>query len=369
MDDRVRIYELARKMNIPNQDIINVLRELGYDVKSHSSTIDKTAVTAIIAALGKKNQAAEAQQKDKKVVAKASSKVPPLPEKKVQAVKPRVLSRYRKPDPAAEGEGAETGGAPSAPQNQSIMGAPVERPSILPAGGPAPLPASQISSTPRHPRPHQPVQGELPPATTRPAGPEQAPAQAPKPPVQATPAQAAPPVTQPVHPIVEEPVEEPQGEVAPERIVAEANADGEEEASPAPQGDSWSDESKYAPRAIRNLDKHFSDKQRKQEQSGKSKKRQDQNEPIDTNEEEEAEAEELEPATTEPEYPPGDTAGDDSGDAEPLKKGAMRPMSPSVPIRVAAPSMRATPPPPPHNNNPPNPAPPPPKNEEEERKK
>src|SRR5688572_19703835 len=102
MDDRVRIYELARKMNISNQDIITILRELGHDIKSHSSTIDKSVVSAVIAALGKKNQATEPPAKDKKAAPKASSKIPAIPEK--QIVKPRVLSRYRKPDPLVEGE-------------------------------------------------------------------------------------------------------------------------------------------------------------------------------------------------------------------------------------------------------------------------
>ena len=49
MDDRVRIYDLARRMNVPNQDIILALRALGYDVKSHSSTIDANAVKLLIA--------------------------------------------------------------------------------------------------------------------------------------------------------------------------------------------------------------------------------------------------------------------------------------------------------------------------------
>ncbi len=351
MDDRVRIYELARKMNIPNQDIITVLRELGYDVKSHSSTIDKNAVGAVIAALGKKNQAQEAQQKDKKVVPKASSKVPPLPEKKVQTVKPRVLSRYRKPDPVAEGEGIDASGATSSPQNLTT-GAPIERPSILPAGGPAPLPASQISSTPRHPRPHLPAPGEATPQRPTPVGekeiqqvpgqPQSKPATAPPPAATAT-AQAQPPE------VADESVEEPVSE-----SVEAPSVEQEEEVKP--QGDSWSDESKYAPRAIRNLDKHFSEKQRKAEQivKGGKKTRQDrtiETEPIFEDGEEEAElvAEEVvEEVATEG---TGDTAGDDSADAEPLKKGAMRPMSPSVPIRVAAPSMRATPPRPPKTHS------------------
>ena len=61
MDDRVRIYELARQMNIQNQDIITALRELGYDIKSHSSTVDANAVGLLIAALGKKKVTRKSQ--------------------------------------------------------------------------------------------------------------------------------------------------------------------------------------------------------------------------------------------------------------------------------------------------------------------
>ncbi len=65
MNDRVRVYELARQMNLENGDIITALRELGYDIKSHSSTIDASTVGLLISHLGKKNGKGE---KDKPAV-------------------------------------------------------------------------------------------------------------------------------------------------------------------------------------------------------------------------------------------------------------------------------------------------------------
>ncbi len=59
MDDRVRIYDLARRMNVPNQDVIVALRELGYDVKSHSSTVDAAAVKLLIATQKKQKEKAK----------------------------------------------------------------------------------------------------------------------------------------------------------------------------------------------------------------------------------------------------------------------------------------------------------------------
>ncbi|MBI4533672.1 MAG: translation initiation factor IF-2 N-terminal domain-containing protein, partial [Candidatus Melainabacteria bacterium] len=97
MNDRVRVYELARQMNLPNQDLIVALRELGYDIKSHSSTVDKHAVGLLIAHLGKKKQQEKAKPSKP---AKAQGKVVPPPEPVI--VKPRVLSR-RKPTLTSEG--------------------------------------------------------------------------------------------------------------------------------------------------------------------------------------------------------------------------------------------------------------------------
>ncbi len=106
MNDRMRVYELARQMNIPNEDVITGLRELGHDIKSHSSTVDKVAVGQLISHLSKKKQQPEkpADTKAKGGVKTAPAKtgnktpVPPPP-----IVKPRVLARYRRPEPGAPG--------------------------------------------------------------------------------------------------------------------------------------------------------------------------------------------------------------------------------------------------------------------------
>lgn len=356
MDDRVRIYELARKMNISNQDIITILRELGHDIKSHSSTIDKSVVGAVIAALGKKNQAAEAPAKDKKAAPKASSKIPAIPEK--QIVKPRVLSRYRKPDPAVEGEApAEGTASPAAPQGTPASGQPQEqRSSMVPAGGLTPLPASQISSTPRHPRPHAPADGQPVRPADAPPAPQPA---AEKPPAQEhtlpPPGHKMPP---PAPLAKQEPAPKVQKKEPPaapkveEVIVADAAPEAVvgEELTEVPS-ESWSDESKFGPRAIRNLDQHFSKKSKvEQDAPPKSSKK------AKLGKVTEEEEEELLDVVDEIDEIPslddksGDTTGNDGEPTESSKKG-IRPMSPSVPIRVAAPSMRATPPRPPKQHS------------------
>jgi|GEM_PF-5782967 len=47
MSDLVRIYDLARQLNVQNQDVIAVMCELSYDVNGHSTRIDATAVNLV----------------------------------------------------------------------------------------------------------------------------------------------------------------------------------------------------------------------------------------------------------------------------------------------------------------------------------
>ncbi|MBS1996055.1 MAG: translation initiation factor IF-2 [Cyanobacteria bacterium SZAS LIN-2] len=394
MDDRVRIYELARRMNVPNQDVINVLRELGYDIKSHSSTIDKTAVGAFIAAVDKKKQKPEADAKGKPKAAAAKApavkaapaKLPPPPEP--EKVKPRVLSRYRPEKPAGEGQESSSAGIvpPGLPKNGSIgpgtaaastgsapgtvssaghqaAGAPI-------AQGPTPINSqTQISSRPVTSSGHAGHSGHVaaspaaltqtqaPMQTTTPtqtAPPAPAPgavaaktAEAPAAPgreaakVETKP-EAAAHVEAPRPPVHEEksPKAEPQPAVA-EPVEAPVVEEDEEllDTRGKATGDSWSDESKYAPRAIKKLD----------QQAAKPKA-------IDPKAIAKAKAEEEAEQRAKAkevvrEANKGKNKGGDSDEESSSGRGqAVRPMSPSVPIRVAAPSMRATPPRPPKSH-------------------
>lgn len=332
MEDRVRIYELSKQMNIPNKEIIQALRELGYDVKSHSSTVDSNAVGLLIAHMGKKKEMAAPVKKPvkSKATAKTTTKIPPAPEKK--KVKPRVLSRYRKKPEPKEGDEANTD------SNGDVSQGPG-----LPAGGPAPLPASHISSTPRVPRP----------TVTKPEDGEAAQEQAAKAPkevesktadaekdekkssTQSTAQDTASDTTKGTKrsDSKEERQEAPQDKSS--EIENEASQEPEQpiEGIKASQGDSWSDSSKFGPRAIRNLDKHFEKKQKQELQKEKEK------------EKDEAPANERINFDPEEKRGKGRSKGGKKDKKE--HQRTERPMAPSVPIRVAAPSMRATPPRPP----------------------
>lgn len=142
MNDRVRVYELARQMNLENGDIITALRELGYDIKSHSSTIDASTVGLLISHLGKKNGKGEKEKAAVKTAAKPLGKIPPpqTPEKQ----KPRVLARYRK-ETAPEEAPVEAPVVEAAPVQEPVEKAPPKEPVAPPA---PPEPVVEIAPPP-----------------------------------------------------------------------------------------------------------------------------------------------------------------------------------------------------------------------------
>ncbi|HEY9733679.1 MAG TPA: translation initiation factor IF-2 [Drouetiella sp.] len=262
MNDRVRVYELARQMNIPNEDVITTLRELGHDIKSHSSTVDKVAVGQLISALNKKKQQPEKTDTKAKGVkappapgtSKAATKtpVPPPP-----VVKPRVLARYRRPDAA----GAE---------------APLQEVEITPAASIAAV-AAPPEIEEEQPVVSEPTNGQQPPAAVEPAAATNGAQAAQTPPTVApTPAPQEAPAAAPVATEAEKPESEP---VQP----AASTATEEKETQ---KGD------KAEPKVEQN-------------------------------------------------------DNDTDSFMPPFSGQAVKPMAPSVPVRIAAPSVRATPPRPP----------------------
>lgn len=164
MNDRVRIYELARSMGIDVKDVITACRELGMDVKSHSSTIDKHQVGLLIAHLGKKKQAV-LQAENKGGAAGAKPATPGAPAKSSgkaatpapPPVKPRVLARYRRPEPAAEAPAEPvTEQAPAAPSTSAqpanqpghTAAPPAKAPGVAESTGPAPVAAQPGPAAP-----------------------------------------------------------------------------------------------------------------------------------------------------------------------------------------------------------------------------
>lgn len=283
MDDRKRIYELARQMNLPNQVIIDGLRELGFDIKSHSSTVDRQAVGLLIAHLGKKKEAsAKPSGKSSTSPAgsvSAGSKAPPAKSSipAPPAVKPRVLNRYR-PTPAV---------VPGEPVVEPPAAAPV-----VPAEQPGLAPAASTNNAGQ-----QPPQGnkgqsatatlpaQLAPATEQATQPEQAAATQ-----EAEPAEVIAEAVQEVPEQTVEPVQNKTPESKPEQEQkSQKQNEAKEQKAPQPSD--------------KNADKNSKNRDKAEDSS--------------------------------------------ANDSNNKTLQAMRPMTPSVPIRIAAPSFRATPPRPP----------------------
>jgi translation initiation factor IF-2 len=290
MNDRVRIYELARKMNIANEDIITALRELGYDIKSHSSTIDSNTVGLLIAQLGKTKEKDKAKAAAKPGAAPATSgsttsgktsskQATPLPPP-AAVVKPRVLSRYR-PTPiggeATEVAALSSGGALQTTAGSVSNSATAVAPPLVeaaPAVASVPQAVANATQTAQTPAVVQPaVEAETKTATKQ---------------ASAQPAQAA--------------------EV--EHIVKEKQAPSLKEAQPEAEAPSKKESASPVPvQDVPEKDNTIS----------------------------------FEPPA-EPKFTP-EAEKDDN--ASRSRGQAMRPMTPSVPVRIAAPSTRATQPRPP----------------------
>lgn len=378
MDDRVRIYELARKMNVPNQDIINTLRELGYDIKSHSSTVDKIGQDKVIAAFAKKKQQPDGAEKGKmakttpqpgKATTVKAAAAPPPPQP--AAVKPRVLSRYRPERPNADGtipqphflpigDAAGSSAAHAAPTSATVAQS-TDKPSAV-----QPAATSPSAQTAQAAQPAQPVQsaqtsqGQPLPATIAPAQTITAPREEVQPVshtsvTSGNAAGTATSIETVSEPEASSKAAKSQTEAAQEKTdtaVAEKEADSTEKAlafepetveaeedeeqelpalQPRATGNEWSDSSKFAPRVIRKLDgqktKQVAEPPKVKEPPAKAKEE------------------------VKPEPKPKKKETKDDGD-QPNRGPGVRPMSPSVPTRVAAPSMRATPPRPPKSHRP-----------------
>ncbi|PWU02676.1 MAG: translation initiation factor IF-2 [Candidatus Melainabacteria bacterium] len=287
MDDRVRIYELARRMNIPNQDIITALRELGYDIKTHSSTVDSNAVGLLITALGKKKQ--EKVKSTTKQAGKTVAKpvAPPQP----VAVKPRVLSRYRPAAATTDAAGVETVAAATA-YPVGAAGLPSSHHVVTShSHSLAPAVSTQVIEPP-HAAPPSP------PATTPPAAPSHA-----------APATEHTQTALKSSNLTQEEITEPS---RPARA-----AKGQKPAAPTEEPASPVKSKPPAP-----------------EQAARTAAAP-----------QEHAVPETEPEVSEPEAPAEE---DDRLSLDSVKfTPPIRPMTPSVPIRIAAPSVRATPPRPP----------------------
>ena len=93
---KIRVYELAKELQMSNKDLVTKLQEMGYQVKSHSSTIEEFEVRDIRERLAGKKSEVVAEQQARPTVIRRRKKVVAQPSDEEAAE-------------AAEAEGAEEG--------------------------------------------------------------------------------------------------------------------------------------------------------------------------------------------------------------------------------------------------------------------
>jgi len=110
---KVRVYELAKELNMGNKDLVQRLQEMGYPVKSHSSTIESFLVQEIKSRiLGKKAQTPAATAGRPTVIRRRKKVVEPPPVDDTApdipiAVQPEAVSPGIGPAPEEEAPPAE----------------------------------------------------------------------------------------------------------------------------------------------------------------------------------------------------------------------------------------------------------------------
>ncbi len=101
---KVRVYEIAKQLDVPAKQIVERLQAMGVDVKSHSSSVDESVAAQLLAP-------AEAPPAAKAAPAPAAAKAVPKPKPKA---KPQAATEPAPtPAPAAEPAAAEVPPAPA----------------------------------------------------------------------------------------------------------------------------------------------------------------------------------------------------------------------------------------------------------------
>lgn len=107
---KVRIYELAKKLNKNNKEILDELVQYGIEGKTHTSSIDESIADKIAAALSAKKSQAEAEEAEIKASEKSRA-----PQKQQAVPAPKAPQEVKKTAPKAEEPVVQAEVAPVSP--------------------------------------------------------------------------------------------------------------------------------------------------------------------------------------------------------------------------------------------------------------
>ena len=120
MNNKIRIYDLAKKLHKSNKELIAVLQELGVTVKSHSSSIDEDTAQAVENLLTESKPQQKPTPKSQPKPAPANSPKPQNSE--APKNKPQPQPQTPKPAPAPTKSEKKHGGLRERPPIITVMG-------------------------------------------------------------------------------------------------------------------------------------------------------------------------------------------------------------------------------------------------------
>ncbi len=91
-----RIYELAKEYNVSSKAMVDIIRQLGFDVKSHSSAADDAILKAVKGKFASEKEEVKKEIEEKKKKAEARQQAETDVHRKKQEVERKMLSELRK---------------------------------------------------------------------------------------------------------------------------------------------------------------------------------------------------------------------------------------------------------------------------------
>ncbi|MGA9751157.1 MAG: translation initiation factor IF-2 N-terminal domain-containing protein, partial [Acidobacteriota bacterium] len=149
---KIRVFELAKKMGVPSNQLLEELQALGIDVKSNLSTLDETDLEKLGGKVAKPAAKKAAKPTEPPAAAEAGKeKRTPAPPEKSAPAAAQAPHAPRGPKPPASGTGKASGGG-GQPQGRPVAGRAAQPSAPVRQGQPQQAPPA--ARRPEHPSHH-----------------------------------------------------------------------------------------------------------------------------------------------------------------------------------------------------------------------
>ena len=125
---KVRVYELAKDLNMTNKQLLNKMKELKIEVKSHMSSLEDSAVTAIKRSLFGKKKQSDVKVKPSVIRRRKAKVEPPVVEEIVEAEETaEAVPEPETADAASEAPAEAPEAEADAPEEKTVIKRPARR--------------------------------------------------------------------------------------------------------------------------------------------------------------------------------------------------------------------------------------------------